>query len=99
MARGARATAPLFWITAARPLSDVAGLAAALVVQALLVRARTVRELAFAALVAGLAAGIRSQVVWLTRAALARWSSSANRAAWRLDGGSVDCAALTPPAR
>jgi hypothetical protein len=58
--------APLMWITAARPLSDVPGLAAALLVQWLLVRAQTVRALVVAALAAGLAAGIRSQVVWLT---------------------------------
>jgi hypothetical protein len=58
--------APLFWVTAARPLSDVAGLAAAVGVQARLARASHVRGLTVAAGWAGLAAGIRSQVVWLT---------------------------------
>lgn len=57
---------PLFWLTAARPLSDVPGLAAALGVQALLVGAATPGALAFAAACAAFAAGIRSQVVWLT---------------------------------
>jgi hypothetical protein len=57
---------PLYWITAARPLSDVAGLAAALGAQALIVTATGVAPLALAALAAGFAAGVRSQVVWLT---------------------------------
>jgi hypothetical protein len=59
-------TAPLYWFTAARPLSDVAGLAAALAVQALTLGARSSRALAAAAFGAGIAAGVRSQVVWLT---------------------------------
>lgn len=57
---------PLYWLTAARPLSDVAGLAAALGVQALLVRARSVPALVLAAGLAAVAAGVRSQVLWLT---------------------------------
>ena len=77
------------WITAARPLSDVPGLAAALFVQWLLVRARTVRELAFAALAAGLAAGIRSQVVWLTVPLLLLIVVSESRG-MAARGGSVD---------
>jgi hypothetical protein len=59
-------TSPLFWVTASRPLSDMAGLAAALVVQALALTALTPDRLVVAALVAGLGAGVRSQVVWLT---------------------------------
>ena len=59
-------TAPLYWFTAARPLRDTAGLAAALAVQALTLRAHSNREFAVAAFGAGLAAGLRSQVVWLT---------------------------------
>jgi hypothetical protein len=77
-------TAPLMWITAARPLSDVPGLAAALFVQWLLVRADSTRAIAFAALAAGLAAGIRSQVVWLTVPLLALVVAR-NRGAWRLE--------------
>ncbi len=78
-------TAPLMWLTAARPLSDVPGLAAALFVQWLLVRARIdPRAIAFAALAAGLAAGIRSQVVWLT-VPLLLLVVARNRGAWRLD--------------
>jgi len=58
--------APLMWVTAARPLSDVPGLAAVLLVQWLLVRSQTVPALIAASLAAGVAAGIRSQVVWLS---------------------------------
>lgn len=64
------ATAPLFWITAARPLSDAVGLAAALAALALAVQATTPAGLATASLIAGLGAGVRSQVVWLTVPAL-----------------------------
>src|SRR6185503_4875355 len=59
-------TAPLYWFTAARPLSDAAGLAAVLAVQAMTLGAASSRALAGAAFAAGLAAGLRSQVVWLT---------------------------------
>jgi hypothetical protein len=59
-------TSPLYWITSARPLSDLLGLAAVLAVQALILRARTARSLVVAAFCAALAAGIRSQAVWLT---------------------------------
>jgi hypothetical protein len=76
-------TSPLFWVTAARPLSDMAGLAAALSIQALALTARTPRMLAAAALCAGLAAGVRSQVVWLTvpivLLAWLRWPTSDRR--------------------
>jgi hypothetical protein len=60
------ATAPLFWVTAARPLSDMAGLAVAIAAQVLTLRASTVNGLGAAALMAGAAVGVRSQVVWLT---------------------------------
>jgi hypothetical protein len=63
---GVAITTPLYWFTAVRPLSDSSGLAAALAVQALTLRARTARALALAGFCAGLAAGVRSQVVWLT---------------------------------
>jgi hypothetical protein len=59
-------TCPLFWVTAGRPLSDAAGLAAALAVQAATLLADGPRGLTVTAAVAGVAAGIRSQVVWLT---------------------------------
>jgi hypothetical protein len=62
---------PLFWLTAERPLSDVVGLAAALGVQALILGATTPRSIAIAAASAAFAAGIRSQVVWLTLPLLA----------------------------
>jgi len=62
---------PLFWLTAGRPLSDVAGLAAALGVQALALGATTPSGIALAAAGAAFAAGIRSQVVWLTLPLLA----------------------------
>jgi hypothetical protein len=75
---------PLTWITAARPLSDVPGLVVALFVQWLLIRAPTVRAIAVAAFAAGFAAGVRSQVVWLTVPLLVVIAIT-NRRAWRLD--------------
>jgi hypothetical protein len=59
-------TAPLMWITAARPLSDAPGLAVALLVQWIILRASTTPQMLIAACAAGIAAGIRSQIVWLT---------------------------------
>jgi len=59
-------TAPLYWFTAARPLSDMPGLAAALAVQALTLGTTTGRGWCVAAFSAGFATGIRSQVAWLT---------------------------------
>ena len=63
------AVAPLFWVTAARPLSDMPGLAAALTCQWLIVRAARegarVRDASIAAVACGLAMGVRSQVTWL----------------------------------
>ena len=58
------ATAPLYWFTASRPLSDLSGLAAAIGVQALTLTGPA--SLPAAAFLAGLASGIRSQVAWLT---------------------------------
>jgi hypothetical protein len=60
------ASAPLFWFTAARPLSDSVGLAAAVGIQAMTLGVRSGEGLAVAAGLAGLATGIRSQVLWLT---------------------------------
>jgi len=73
---------PLFWILAIRPLSDLVGLTLALIVQALLLsslrdetegqprESRSFRLGRYtsiaAALLAGLAIGIRSQTLWLT---------------------------------
>ena len=59
-------TTPLYWFTAVRPLSDSSGLAAALAVQAMTLAATSPRGLAIAGFCAGLATGLRSQVVWLT---------------------------------
>ncbi len=63
-------SAPLVWFSALRPLSDVPGLAAAVLAQALLVHAITAapanRHLLGGALMAGLAIGIRSQNFTLT---------------------------------
>lgn len=59
-------TSPLYWVTAARPLSDAAGLAAALAVQALSLAAASDGAVAAAAFLSALAIGIRSQVAWLT---------------------------------
>jgi hypothetical protein len=60
------AACPLFWFTAARPLSDAVGLGASIGVQTLLVSASGPSGVVLAAFIAALAAGIRSQVVWLT---------------------------------
>jgi hypothetical protein len=67
------AVAPLFWVQAARPLSDMAGLAAALGAQLAILRligcpasTRPVVRGALAGLVTGVAIGVRSQVLWLT---------------------------------
>jgi Dolichyl-phosphate-mannose-protein mannosyltransferase len=59
-------TSPLYWFTAARPLSDMAGLAAAMGVQVLTLASTSARQLYFAAFCAALATGLRSQVAWLT---------------------------------
>lgn len=60
------ATSPLYWFTAARPLTDVPGLAAAVGVQACLLAAATSRGIIAASALVALATGIRSQVAWLT---------------------------------
>jgi hypothetical protein len=59
-------TCPLYWITASRPLSDMAGFAAAVGIQAWLLAASSRRGILGASFFAGLAIGIRSQVAWLT---------------------------------
>ncbi|PYR59126.1 MAG: hypothetical protein DMF91_15590 [Acidobacteria bacterium] len=92
-------TAPLYWFTAIRPLSDTAGLAAALAVQALTLTAAGPSGIAAAGFLAAFAAGIRSQVVWLTvpllaltvvrRPAWDRGRTAATAAAAFLAGGLV----------
>ncbi len=63
------ASAPMFWITGARPLSDMPGLAGALACHLLILRAARDaarwRDAVVAAVACGLAVGIRSQVAWL----------------------------------
>ena len=66
------AAAPLFWMSGLRPMSDMPGLAATLVALALGARGLEDRRwLPWSAFAAGLAAGIRSQTVWLTLPMLA----------------------------
>jgi hypothetical protein len=74
------ATCSLFWISGLRPLSDMPGLTAALAAQVLLLRACVVADrhdpptwipLAAGACVAGLAVGLRLQVLWLVGPLLA----------------------------
>jgi hypothetical protein len=62
------AASPLFWFTALRPLSDMLGFAVVMWVMALSIGGTPVseRRLAIAALVAGMAIGIRSQTAILT---------------------------------
>src|SRR5262245_53465109 len=60
-------TAPLYWFTAVRPLSDVPGLALSLAILAVTFGGpATVRRVCAAAFLVALGAGLRSQVVWLT---------------------------------
>jgi hypothetical protein len=72
------AVSPLFWLTAARPMSDMPGLAAAFGAQALMLTGR----LGAGAFVAGVALGIRTQTFWLTAPLLA-WLLLERRAAGR----------------
>jgi hypothetical protein len=65
-------TCPLFSLSASRPLTDMAGLAAALVVQALILGSSEPWGLGFTAVAASFAVGIRSQVAWLVFPLLAR---------------------------
>ncbi len=98
------ATTPLYWFTAARPLSDSSGLAAALAIQALILAANSSRALAIAAFAAGLGTGIRSQVMWLTvplllgagawRLGTGNWGFGAG--AWGLGTGNWGLGAGTP---
>jgi hypothetical protein len=80
---------PLFWVTSARPLTDVIGLTGALAVQTtLLLGWRRIRDeqqilpgaLMLGALGAGLVPGLRSQTVWLV-GPLAAWV--AGELVWR----------------
>jgi hypothetical protein len=57
---------PLYWLTAARPLSDVPGLAAATAIQVVILSATSISGLFAAAGLSGVAIGIRSQIAWLT---------------------------------
>lgn len=59
---------PLFWFTAARPLSDAVGLVVAIAVVAVLLRAIRFQgpALIWGAFAAGLIVGVRSQTMWLT---------------------------------
>lgn len=64
--------APLFWISGLRPMSDLPGLAVALVAQALTVGGWHSRSLLVrGAFIAGVAVGIRVQAFWLTAPLLA----------------------------
>jgi hypothetical protein len=66
------AASPLFWISGLRPMSDLPGLAAAVVAQALVLHGRSSRVWLIAgAFICGLAAGIRVQTVCLTMPLLA----------------------------
>jgi hypothetical protein len=80
------AASPLFWMSGLRPMSDVPGLAAALVAVATGIWSLDDRRrLPWSALAAGLATGIRSQTVWLTLPLLALAMLAHRRAgAWWL---------------
>ncbi len=87
------ATAPLYWFTAARPLSDMPGLAAVAGIQAFTLSATSGGALALAAFLAGLGGGIRSQVVWLTVPLVAVMAARRPRA-YRVEDALVALAAL-----
>jgi hypothetical protein len=73
------AVCPLFWMTGARPMSDMPGLAFALAAQALALTGR----LHAATFVAAFALGVRAQSVWLT-APLLGWALVRSRVrTWR----------------
>ena len=81
------ASSPLFWITGLRPMSDMAGLAAALTADALVAASWRRRDrLVWGALAAGLAVGVRVQTLWLTAPllALAAWHHRQSGIAWLL---------------
>ena len=81
------AAAPLFWLSGLRPMSDLPGLAAALVAQVLILQGRKdCRRLIYGALASGVAIGIRLQTAWLTvpLLALALVSHRARGAGWLL---------------
>jgi hypothetical protein len=59
-------TSPLYWFTAARPLSDVAGLVPAFAIQAMTIAAASESRIVAASALAGAATGMRLQVAWLT---------------------------------
>ncbi len=65
-------SAPLYWFTASRPMTDMPGVFAALAVQAALLKGMTARPTRlphiwlWAAVGAGLAIGLRTQTMWLT---------------------------------
>ena len=61
------AASPLFWLNGSRPMSDMPGLALAMVAQALFLTGTTDRRaLVIGAVVAGVAAGVRVQTACLT---------------------------------
>jgi len=61
------AASPLFWLAGSRPMSDMPGLALALVAQALFLRgAEDKRAMVMGAVIAGLAVGVRVQTACLT---------------------------------
>ncbi|HSK08386.1 MAG TPA: hypothetical protein VK911_02325, partial [Vicinamibacterales bacterium] len=89
-------TCPLFWFSSGRPLSDIPGLAGALLAQAAILavylRARDSRvapwHLAGAAFLTTLVVGLRSQTMWLTLPLLAvvvavRWRAVPRAEWWR----------------
>ena len=92
------AASPLFWLSGLRPMSDLPGLATALVAQVLILQGRIDRQrLVYGALAGGVAAGIRLQTAWLTapllvlslagqRAAGVRWLLTRPLAAFAVGG-------------
>ena len=79
------AASPLFWISGLRPLSDMPGLAVAMIAQALALRSTSDRRLlVWSALLAGVAAGFRAQTACLTlpMLAFAMWHQRSAGVLW-----------------
>jgi hypothetical protein len=74
------ALCPLFWITGARPMSDMPGLAAAFAAQALMLGGK----LEAAAFLAVVALGVRAQTFWLTIPLLSWLAIRRGITAWRI---------------
>jgi hypothetical protein len=87
-------SAPLYWLSASRPLTDAVGLAAAVAIQAVIVAAETDRALVAASFLCAFATGVRSQVAWLTVPLLIFAIATRRRPSGKGSGGFPSAAAV-----